>query len=221
MASRLPRRYPLRVPVQDCASAFLSGQGIVYHCILTKEMAAAIVSAGLAIFGAYIGGRMARRAAVSAIEAQRAIDDQRRREDLRASQQVLAASLQAEMMALRDRYKTTFEPQFTAYQREHPAPGIVMSSEYFKVFDANSAELGILDAADARAIVSCYIALKGFADSLVQFSDDPRCAGSRTGGGMRVQDWDFIEWGVSQINTEAGQVMGDVEACVSRLNVYR
>ena len=207
--------------MQDCASAVLAAKGIVYHCILTREMAAAIMSAVAALFGALVGGWMARRAAVTAIEAQRAIDDQRRREERRGRQRMIASSLQAEMMALRERYKTTFEPQFTTYQREHPAPGIVMSSEYFKVFDTNSAELGILDAADATAIVSCYIGLKGFADVLVQFSDDPRCAGSRTGGELRVHEWDFIERALAYINEEARRVMTDVEACVRRLNVYQ
>lgn len=206
--------------MQDCASAILSGKGIVYHCILTKEMAAAVVAAGLAIFGAYIGGRMARRAAVDAIEAQRAIDDHRRDDERRERQRVLAGSLQAELSALRERYKAEFEPFFTRYQREQPAPGIVLSSEYFKVFDTNSGQLGILDGADSALIASCYIALKGFADALVQFSDDPRSVRSRTGGAFTVQDWDFLERAVSYINTEAERRMADVESCVQRLQAY-
>ena len=42
-----------------------------------------------------------------------------------------------------------------------------MSSHYFTIFDASSALLGVLEPDDVAMVVRCYIALKGFADSLV------------------------------------------------------
>jgi len=69
-------------------------------------------------------------------------------------------------------------------------------------------------------VVRCYIALKGFADSLVKFSEDPVCRTARAGAGpgMSRQDWDFIAMAVMQINEEADRLMADVEACAGVLN---
>jgi len=81
-----------------CASAIYSLCGIVESCLLTKEAVAAVVAAGLGIFGAWlgarVGGRDARRAAIEAIEAQRAIDEGRADEQRRGEQMALVTELQ-------------------------------------------------------------------------------------------------------------------------------
>src|SRR5690348_6942931 len=119
----------------------------------TKEMAASVVAAVVAVVGsviaAWIVAVATRRATLAGIREQADITGTRDEEHSNEERRRLAFSIQAELIALQERWAETFEPILQSYQQGQPAPYAAASFEYFPVFDQNTDRLGLFEPAHA------------------------------------------------------------------------
>jgi len=188
-------------------------------------MAASVVAAAIAVVGsiiaAWIVAVATRRATLGGIREQAEINRTRDEERSNEERRRLAFSIQAELIALRDRWSEIFKPLLVAYQAGQPAPYAAASFEYFAVFDSNTHRLGLFEPAHATMLVRLYVRLKGYLDSLKAFSEDERSKQSRQAPGATGQDvWTFIDDEVVRLLTEGQALMGPVAEAVAGLDVY-
>lgn len=89
----------------------------------------------------------------------------------KASRRRLASALLAEIEALSARYNEVFGKTIRAVPPGQPLTGlgaVIISQDFFTVFDRNADKLGFFHRADVHTIVKAYTMAKGYAESLRQ-----------------------------------------------------